>query len=700
MNASLTASCPKCQTVLRIPAEWAGKSVRCQACRAVVKVNGPAPMTMVYDPATGAYVPAPYQPAGPANDFADLEAKRTGKKRKYKRGGGGGAAVAVGLLVLLIGAGIAAVVLTDNPVKARLLAALNGDRTPTTESAAPPTPPPAAATGPLPRRMLAVSITKYLYCNPLTGGKSRNGSSEFYEAVKALAFRWDIPDAKDNNQLFVLTDADGKLPPTAAHRPMLKPLVADAVAQFCATSRPQDRVVLYFGGHAVAKDGKAYLVPTDGDLNEPDTLLPLEEVWAKLKACPAQQKVVLFDVCRLSSDDNAVRPGSEPMTEELEKLLHSPPDGVEVVTSCSAGQTAAEFRTAADADTPQGSAFLGALRVAARKAKSSKPNPADPLPVAAWVEGAQARLADLLGKERPSTVKASGSPGPAVEAKAEEPAKRFEFAAPPKGADLKDVKAVFALLDTPPLLGPPPPEADAADAVVVFPEQAMKEFAPDGSVDEVLAAAKPLNDRIIDISKAQWDALKHPTRVAAVKALQQVRTRWSALADPKADSVLFDGLSGKANDELKKRIEKQQIPISELILDLEETANKLTELQEQAGKDESKFWRATFRYALAQVKLRWAFASEAILLTGNIRTDSLPDGVDRGLRLVQVPKMKSKKEVSAAGKEAVALLDELAKEAKGTPWEVEAKQWRGVSLGLEWRAKKADADTTAAEEKK
>jgi hypothetical protein len=68
--------------------------------------------------------------------------------------------------------------------------------------------------------------------------------------------------------------------------------------------------------------------------------------------------------------------------------------------------------------------------------------------------------------------------------------------------------------------------------------------------------------------------------------------------------------------------------------------------------------------------------------------------------LVQVPKMSNRKEATGA-KEAQALLDELAKECKGTPWEVAAKQWRTVSIGLKWQPKKADADTTAtAEEKK
>ncbi|MFX9142749.1 hypothetical protein ABTN58_19945, partial [Acinetobacter baumannii] len=79
-----------------------------------------------------------------------------------------------------------------------------------------------------------------------------------------------------------------------------------------------------------------------------------------------------------------------------------------------AGQTAGEFRTAPDADTPQGSAFLGALRTVARKTKGTKVNPADPFPVSQWAEAAEKRLADVRAKDHPSRPKASGSEPAAV----------------------------------------------------------------------------------------------------------------------------------------------------------------------------------------------------------------------------------------------------------------------------------------------
>jgi hypothetical protein len=719
MQPVMSGKCPKCETALRIPTEWAELAIKCKSCGAVVRVKGattvspsaptetatPLPtavhpsIEMVYDPDLNTYIPAPaghrapasygYQkPGGPRSDFGELESRPSSRRKtKYRKQSGGMAFLVIGLLGLIVAGVIGGLIwqFPDTIEKVTAYLAPNSTlTTPTNSSLIVPEHPGSTHTTKTdsPRRMLAMSITKYLYCNPLVGGLNKNGTSEFNEAVKTLAFRWDIPDTKENNQLFLLTDADGKLMPTAAHRPMLKPIVTETFKQFLSTSRPQDHIVLYFGGHAVAKDGKGYLIPTEGDPNEVDTLIPLEELWGMVKSCPAQQKVVLFDVCRLSTDDNAIRPGSEPMSEELEKLLHSPPDGVQVVTGCSHGQTTGEFRFAPDSETPQGSAFLGALRQIARKEKPTKVNPEDPFPVSEWVESLSKRLKEILGKDLPSVPKSSGTSGTAIAISTTEPAaKRFEYPPVPNGADAKDVKAALAVLDAPPLLGAPPAIQESIESIVVFSAERMKAFKTTSTPED---EAK--------------DEAKYPWRSAALKAMNDLRARWKGFAEPQRDSVLRDGLSVKANDELKGKIAKEQKPLSELSLDLQDMVDTLTDLREQAEKDESKFWVATFRFVLAQAKIRLAFSHEANLALGSVRTDSLPSG-STGWRLVQISKMKARTHAAGA-KEAQQLLDELAKECKGTPWEVAAKQWRGVSIGLDWRVKKADADTTTTTEEK
>jgi len=160
------------------------------------------------------------------------------------------------------------------------------------------------------------------------------------------------------------------------------------------------------------------------------------------------------------------------------------------------------------------------------------------------------------------------------------------------------------------------------------------------------------------------------------------------------------------DDKLKAEILKQQSPIADAALELNDLVETLTDaklgLQKAGEEDKNKFWQATFRFALAQAKMRLAFIHEANLALGQIRTDSIPDTANAsGLRLVQKAKMTDKKN-APLGKQALEQLAALAQENKGTPFEVLAKQWRAVSLGLEWKPKKSDADTTMEmkEEKK
>ena len=98
-------------------------------------------------------------------------------------------------------------------------------------------------------------------------------------------------------------------------------------------------------------------------LDDVATLVPLEKVYAAMGACPAQQKLVVFDVCRFDPGRGQERPGGGPMSEALEKALHAPPPGVQVLTTCSAGESAYEVDYAIAVDRSIiGSAFLSNVR--------------------------------------------------------------------------------------------------------------------------------------------------------------------------------------------------------------------------------------------------------------------------------------------------------------------------------------------------
>lgn len=645
----MNASCPNCPNKLDVPAGWSGQPLKCKACGATVRAKPKAKP----EPAPAVAVPSP-EPA--ADPFAFTDAPVIARKPvPVKRAGGPIMALFALLLIGGLVGGAFALKLVPNPIAS----------TPTADEVK-TTPIPAVNERPAayPRRLLVVSVSKYLYCNRLTAGDGRTAADLPTEVGKRLAFDWRVPQETGDQQLTVLSDT------SADPRPMLKPVIEQTLAGFCRTSRPQDRVLVYFGGHATEADGKAYLVPAEGDLAAPAGLVPLADVWAKLEECPAAQKVIVFDVCRMNEDGDRVRPGGEPMTPTLEKLLLAAPPGVQVVLTCSAGQQAHEFRrTPSDLSAADvtGSLFLSALRHVAAKGKlaATPPEPDDPLPVAEWVEAAAARVAavcEATGRPK-QTLKVAGSP-PAQLAAADPaapPAEAVELPVPPIGLPAAEVARLTAAIALPPIHERPVAGDD--EVLLPFAEERMKAY-----------AASPADT---------------PARKTAVAALDEVRKLWVMTTGEDAGGGLRTEFTGATDDALKAAVAKDQETPARLILALEDRGRMLDALADTLADEKSPYWQATFKYAQAQVRARLAFMHEYNLLLGNVRTDSLPardpKKGETGLQLVSVEKLKSKKDVQDTAAAARELFDAVAKDHAGTPWAVAAKRARAEALGLEWR---------------
>ncbi|MCZ2340991.1 MAG: caspase family protein [Bacteroidales bacterium] len=551
-----------------------------------------------------------------------------------------------------------------------------------------------------PRRMLVLNVTKYLYCNNLTAGDPRLAGDYVKTVASKLAFHWRIPTAPENNQLFIISDTDKK------PQPMLKPVIQTAYQRFLETSRAQDRIVIYFGGHAVARDGKAYLVPVDGDLEDPETLIPVDDVWAKLKDCSAQQKIILFDVCRLNEDAEKLRPGSEPMSEELEKLLLAAPEGVQAVISCSQGENALEFRRTKSQDLSDvaGSVFLSALKYVATKGKvksASEPDPNQGIPMTPWLEAAKARIADisLLAGKPKQTAKMFGN-DPTENAipadKHQAAAKRFDLPPPPPGLSPRQLAPVFSRITLAPVKPSGGAYTDARiEEIIPFPKELMDPYMPDGvSTKEIREnpekyAVRNLALDALDIIRKEWgESPDAPRGIDPAGAMIAGVTE----EDPSMNSApvsLRVKFEGDTDDAAKKEIVSEQEKPARIILLLDEVARQMDAVVEsgELEKEMSQYWRVTFQYAHAQAKARLAFMHEYNLALAYIRTDSLPTKGkdDTGWQMVSVAEMKSKRDVKDMAEVAREMFDEIATKNKGTPWAILSKRAKSVALGLEWR---------------
>ena len=540
------------------------------------------------------------------------------------------------------------------------------------------TPEPPGLGGYFPRRLLFIHVSNYLYLNPLTsqgmtafakGGDLTKG------AASRLAYEWRVPNDSTNNQLYLVSDTA----PQPDRRNPMRPAITGAYEKFFETSRRQDRLVVYFGGHVMTRKVNdkdvAYLIPMDGDPDEVDTLIPLADFYAKLGACPATQKVVIWDVCRFNPERGRQRPGSEPMTEEVAATLAAAPAGVQVIRTCSPGENALEFYNL-QPDGPgrgkfvvAGSNFLEATRYVAWRAGAPKNlGPNDLIPVEDWVKAIGKRVADVASNEKAKqTLTVVGEPPETLVAfKADEPpSPRFDIPTPPKGTLGGDIAAEFML---PEILN------DGGESVLgnfPFTAVSLAPFAADVPLTEI---QKPEN------------AEKYRFRLVVLEAFQIIRDVWGKKDGDLRDKLALDG--GKVTDQLKKEILKEQefpaIAITKL-----ERAITLLEVEENKRASEPKRWQAHYDYALAQCKARIAYLQEYNLALGNIKTEVLPTldpkkGQD-GYRLISSDRLKSGKKEQIYAKEAKDLFEKMATDYKGTPWAVQAKRDRERSLGLQWQ---------------
>jgi hypothetical protein len=300
--------------------------------------------------------------------------------------------------------------------------------------------------------------------------------------------------------------------------------------------------------------------------------------------------------------------------------------------------------------------------------------PADPLPIAAWVEAINKRAGEVAayasqsaGADFKQTITLHGTAPETLVAydAAAKVADKFEIPQPPRGAGSGEIGSIESEYFVPPF------KADlqvASLAMFPFTEEQLKDF----------KAVEPLDDLLKDREKNKFVAKTYA-------AYQVIREVWSTGVD---GSKLRNSLEVPVTDAMKKTIKDEQVVPATAILKLE---TAMVELEAVAAMkaEQPKRWQAHYDYALALLKSRMAYLHEYDLLMGNIHTDTLP-AIDPkqghvGLKLLTTEKMKSKADVKKLATDAVELYEKIIKDYPGTPWAMQAKREKGVPLGLQWQ---------------
>ena len=534
---------------------------------------------------------------------------------------------------------------------------------------------PAPRPGTFPRRALVISIHDYLYANPVHFGLPVGTLHNIRSFLQALG-NPDVGMKIPRDQVFHLSDH------AASPRYPTKPIVERALKSFLETSRPQDRVVVFFVGHAVEVGDEAYLVPIEGELDKADGLIPLKWVYEQLQACKARQKVLVVDTNHLNPTLGQERPTAGPMGPRLDALLKSPPPGVQVWSACVEKEQSYETDNA-----PMG-AFLDELESTLRKGLKNKIQHApDPLPLEAFVESVNRGMAaELTPRKLEQVSRLTGKEadgGPAYNS--QEP--------PPKPPDLGAValaekgqaRAILKEVGVPPIKAGADDTADAL-AMLPFSAETLKKYEGGAS------AGSPLRQAVRKARAYLYAVAVSPGRPPADLEAEIEKAR-EAMKHANL-SALKDGYrvpaGGNADNRFKEMVANDGKQVARVMLNLQEVHDELKEAGDKGRDAEPKRWQANYDFVLARLQSQIAYLYEYQSMLGQMRKELPPydPALHRGWRLAAQTTLQG----DAVGKKlyqsSQKILEKLAKDNPGTPWEVLAKREKLTALGLEWQATK------------
>lgn len=535
--------------------------------------------------------------------------------------------------------------------------------------------PETVAKGPaFPRRALLITVHNYLYANPTQPGLPVAGARNVNTLRDRLANTLRIPF----NQVAHLSDAANK----GQARPPIKSVIEKTLTNFLDTCRAQDRIMVFFVGHAVEAGDDVCLVPIEGELDNAATLIPLKWVYEKLAACKARQKVFVADFCHFSPANGAERPGADKMPAKIDEALKNPPKGVQVWSSC-----VAEERSFETDDMPMG-VFLDSLYDTLEKGIQGKIQKADdPLPLESLMAGVERTMKrELEQLKLAQTVRLTGtepSEGAAYD-KAEAAPKPPVLAALPVGTgDVAKIrKTIQGVIDD---IGGPPVKPGREDTGIKFEmlppfsETVLEKYGVDSPTEK-----SKLREAVTQARAVLYAVNTYPAPPAIADKVGEVK---SALKGVNLN-VMKDGYRyNQTENILKQQVFNDQREVAKIFGQLDEVYEKLTEAKEDRDK-ETKRWQVNYDFMVARVEAQIAFIYEYQSMLGLMRKEFPPRDakVHNGWKLAAQPKLSGDARGKKLAQNSLKALDKIIKDHSGTPWEVLAKREKLTALGLEWQA--------------
>ncbi|MBI2804624.1 MAG: caspase family protein [Planctomycetes bacterium] len=542
------------------------------------------------------------------------------------------------------------------------------------------------ASDPFPRRALLITVNNYLMFSTVQYGDDQDSVKNGYPGSSTAVLRDRLTRPPMNfpaTQVYELSDGVPLYSKTARPHSTQKSVLETTIQDFLDTSRDQDRILIVFAGHGAHIDGASYLVPIDGNMRRPESLLPLKWVYDKLAKCRAQQKVLVLDVFRYSPSRGFELPSpgegeKGTMPEGFDKDLLNPPPGVQVWSSCVKDQCAVELE--------RGSAFMQALCHALQGSleMTGISVPTEPLPIESLVGKVNKRLQELVAVEKETqTSRLTGKPSATeIAFNREEPLPpRFDLK-PPTAGGAKAAPSAFvsSLLDELSII-PVVRQTRVGDKNLLradnfsFPADKLMAYKADG-YQNLTELEKKYTDNPEAFAK------DFPLRAAYFDALDALRKS----AKLKMREILASPIDPKR----KAAFLLEQDPIGRSIFDLKTALASINDAAEKRKMENSMRWQANFDYIQARLQSRLVYLFEYSYKLGQIRADALPElgPGQTGWRIGTNRKITvTEPEARAYVKDIKKLWKRIQDQYPDTPWDVLAQRESMISLGLSWRPK-------------